>query len=85
MTLHRTTAPSPAPTWRRQRVQIPISLPAPVRDAPETEWICRFETAGLGEDFGKEVCGVDGIQALELTIQLLGVIEELEQLSLPDG
>lgn len=64
-------------TPSRQRVQISISLPAPARDAPDTEWVCRFQTAGLDEDFDKEVCGVDGIQALELTIQLLGVIEGL--------
>lgn len=54
--------------------QVRIGKPYP-EPGGET-WRCEYAISGLSEDFRRYVCGVDALQALVLTLELMPVLLE---------
>ncbi|MDO4260070.1 MAG: hypothetical protein Q4C87_11190 [Actinomycetaceae bacterium] len=66
-------------------VLVTLSIPQVARpNDPHSEWQVMIRSSGLESNFVQPVYGVDGVQAMELAIQLLVTIEEVEGLVLPD-
>lgn len=64
-------------------VEIRLSEPAPVADAPDSAWHVTLTSWGLDRNFVQPIHGFDGVQALELATQILSTIEEVAGLELP--
>src|SRR5262245_61068087 len=53
-------------------IQVPIRIFAP--EQREVDWACRFEIDWPGETTSLEAAGVDGVQALELALRMIGAL-----------
>ena len=62
-------------------IVVTITDPEPA----EVDWQVRLQSKGLADDFDRPIYGIDGMQAVELALNLLKTIEHVEGLKLPKG
>ena len=59
--------------------EVVVRLGKPQRTPGEPDFYCPYQILGLGSEDVHGICGVDAFQALQLTIEFIGL--ELERLS----
>jgi hypothetical protein len=58
-----------------REVLISLGRPRPSPDSPESgEYFCPFQITGAGDERVRYAAGVDGFQALELALKLIGSV-----------
>jgi hypothetical protein len=56
-------------------ILVKLGKPQPFPDSPEADdFYCPFQITGAGDERVRYAAGVDGFQAIELTVKLIGVV-----------
>ena len=63
--------------------EVVVKLGKPQQTPGEADFCCPYQILGLGSENVHALCGVDAFQALELTMEIIGI--ELERLSRLEG